>query len=159
VPPEQEQLDEALRTLERRLSGTLHHRELAGLLTTLEQAIGRAEAVAVQPALLARALRGAGMAAALADLWRLRNTLSSRDLTLPCDALERRARQFNEAAESAAVRLQRQRPPGICLFCGNVCTVRSADRLLADMKASLLGALRELSPAEETRHGTAGDSP
>jgi hypothetical protein len=79
----------------------------------------------------------------LADLWRIRNALAARDLNLPCDTLEEKAKLFNQAAGEPLVRLQRQRPPGICLFCANVCTPGSADRLLADMKEALIRVLGE----------------
>jgi hypothetical protein len=150
LPPEQEELAEAMRQLSRHLSVAIHHRDLPGLLVPLSQAALRAEAAAAAPTLVATARRSERMAEVLADLWRIRNALSSRDLSLPCDTLERHALLFNQAAGEPAVRLQRQRPPGICLFCANVCTLESADRLLADMKHSLIRVL-----GEGTHQGTA----
>ena len=142
-PPEQEALAGAMGQLRDQLSGAIHLRDLPPLLEPLRQATQRAEAAAVAPALVAQARRSERMVEVLADLWRIRNALTSRDLSLPCDTLEEKAVLFNQAAAEPVVRLQRQRPPGICLFCANVCTPESADRLLAEMKESLIRALGE----------------
>jgi hypothetical protein len=143
VPPEEVELTEAMRQLRRQLSAAIQLRDLPRLLVPLRQAAERAEAAAVAPALVAKARRSERMVAVLADLWRIRNALSSRDLSLPCDTLEQKVVLFNQAAGEPAVRLQRQRPLGICLFCGNVCTPESAERLLAGMKQAVIRALRE----------------
>lgn len=148
-PPEQKELAEAMLQLRRHLSVAIHHRDLPGLLVPLSQAALRAEAAAAAPDLVATARRSERLAQVLGELWRIRNDLSSRDLSLPCDTLERHVLLFNQAAGEPAVRLQRQRPPGICLFCANVCTLESADRLLADMKHALIRVLGEgREPAE-----------
>lgn len=142
-PPEQKELAEAMLQLRRHLSVAIHHRDLPGLLVPLSQAALRAEAAAAAPDLVATARRSERLAQVLGELWRIRNDLSSRDLSFPCDTLERKVTLFNGAAGEPAVRLHRQRPPGICLFCGNVCTPRSADRLLADMKRAVIRSLGE----------------
>ena len=54
------------------------------------------------------------------------------------------------------MRLHRQRPAGICLFCGNVCSPQTADRLLADMKEAVIltlvdGSGQERMEAPEAR--------
>jgi hypothetical protein len=143
VPPEQVELAEAMGQVRRELSAAIQLRDLPRLLVPLQQAARQAEAAAVAPALVARARRSEAMVGVLADLWRIRNALSSRDLSLPCDTLEQKVVLFNEAAGEPAVRLHRQGPVGICLFCGNVCTPQSADRLLADMKQAVIRALGE----------------
>ncbi|MEX1323470.1 MAG: hypothetical protein AB1Z21_04655, partial [Synechococcaceae cyanobacterium] len=135
--------------LRRHLSVAIHHRDLPGLVLPLRQAALRAEAAAVAPALVVKARRSERMLDVLADLWRIRNALSSRDLSLPCDTLVEKAELFNQAAGEPVVRLQRQPPVGICLFCGNVCTPASADRLLADMKEHLIRVLGEGTQQEE----------
>ncbi len=143
VPPEEEKLSEAMEQLRRQLTAAIHLRDLPGLLEPLQRAVLQAETAAVAPALTAKARRSERMIVVLAELWRIRNDLSSRDLSFPCDTLERQVTLFNGAAGEPAVRLHRQRPPGICLFCGNVCTPRSADRLLADMKRAVIRSLGE----------------
>lgn len=143
VPPEQESLAEAMQTLAHRLALPIQQRELAQLLTPLREASRAAEEAGVAPVMVATARRGERMLDVFGDLWQLRNTLSSRDLNLPCDSLEAKAGMFNQVAGSSAVQLQRQQPAGICLFCENVCTLRSADRLLGAMKAAVIEVLRE----------------
>jgi hypothetical protein len=141
VPPQQVELREAMEQLGRALSAAIHLRDLPRLLVPLRQAAQQAEGAAVAPALVAKARRSDRMVGVLADLWRIRNALSSRDLSLPCDTLEQKVVLFNQAAGEPAVRLHRQGPVGICLFCGNVCTAESADRLLADMKQAVIQSL------------------
>ncbi|MEB3322958.1 MAG: hypothetical protein VKI81_09065 [Synechococcaceae cyanobacterium] len=149
VPPEAEALREAMAAAALRLRSGLRYDEAGRLLRPLGEALAAAEtlvgtgAAAIEPELLARARRAEGMGRALQDLWRRRIALTSRDMSLPCDLLERHERAFNRAAGSGRVRLRAERPRGICLFCGNVCTAASADRLLADMKEALR---EELSP-------------
>ena len=133
----------AIASLRGQLTASIHHWDLPGLLVPLRQAAQRAEAAGVAPALVAQARGGERMAVVLAELWRTRNTLASRDLSLPCDTLQQQVERFNAAAGEPAVRLRRQRRLGICLFCGNVCTSETADRLLADMKAALIAALAQ----------------
>jgi hypothetical protein len=86
----------------------------------------------------------------LSDLWVICSRLTSNDLKLPCDLLEEHAQRFNAAAGAVIVRLDRHRPAGICLFCANVCTQGSANRLMAAMKAAvlerLLGTVEILEP-------------
>lgn len=146
APPEQVELSAAMRQLRRQFSAAIQLRDLPRLLWPLQRAAERAEAAAVAPVLVARARRGERMAAVLAQLWRIRNALSARDLSLPCDTLERQVVLFNHAAGEPAVRLHRQGPVGICFFCGNVCTPQSADRLLADMKQAVIQALGDEPP-------------
>jgi len=143
VPPEEEELAEAMKQLRGQLTTAIHLRDLPRLVEPLQRAALQAETAAVAPGLTAQARRSERMMEVLAELWRIRNDLSSRDLSFPCDTLERKVMLFNEAAGEPAVRLHRQRPPGICLFCGNVCTPASADRLLADMKRAVIRSLGE----------------
>jgi hypothetical protein len=154
LPPEQEALAGAMAQLRDQLTGAILLRDLPALVEPLRQAALQAEAAAVAPALVARARRSERMVEVLTDLWRIRNALSSRDLSLPCDTLEQKARLFNQVAGEPAVRLQRLRPRGICLFCGNVCTPESADRLLADMKESLIRTLEEAVEPGQTPEGS-----
>lgn len=81
-----------------------------------------------------RAQRAVAMFAVFEDLWRQKNLHEARDFSMPCHVLQAKLDAFHAAAGSDAVRLQRRRPSGICLFCGNVCTLESADRLLIEMK-------------------------
>jgi hypothetical protein len=143
VAPEQVQLEQAMQTLVRQLSGSIHLRDIEPLLEPVGEAARRAEAVPIAPALVASVRRTQAMVEVLGELWRFRNTHASRDLNLPCDRLQNLADRFNQAAGSSAVRLYRQRPAGICLFCGNVCTPQTADRLLADMKEAVILTLVE----------------
>ena len=143
MPPEEEELAEAMKQLRGQLTTAIHLRDLPRLVEPLQRAALQAETAAVAPGLTAQARRSERMMEVLAELWRIRNDLSSRDLSFPCDTLERKMMLFNEAAGEPAVRLHRQRPPGICLFCGNVCTPASADRLLADMKRAVIRSLGE----------------
>ncbi len=152
VPREQVELSEAMGQLRRSLSPAIQLRDLPGLLVPLRLAVRRAEGAAVAPAMVVQARRSERMVGVLADLWRIRNDLSSRDLSLPCDTLEQKVVLFNQAAGKPVVRLHRQGPLGICFFCGNVCTPESADRLLADMKQAVIQTLG----AEELSEGGPG---
>lgn len=149
VPPEQAQLEQAMQAMVRQLSGPILLRDLDTLLEPVLEAARRAEAVNVAPAMVASVRHSQPMLEVLGDLWRFRTTFSARDLSLPCDRLQQLADRFNQVAGNAAVQVHRQRPAGICLFCGNVCTTQTADRLLGNMKEAVIRLLAEGSGNEE----------
>ena len=142
-----------MQTLVRQLSGSIHLRDLEPLLEPVgeEPPDGRRRRCPSTSALLARTSTSSqAMVEVLGELWRFRDAHSSRDLNPslrqapdPGRTLQQGRGQQRRAAPPSA-------PAGICLFCGNVYSPQTADRLLADMKEAVILTLVDGSGQERT---------
>jgi hypothetical protein len=137
----EQSLASVLHGLSQDLSHAVSQRELLRLLMQLQQSLDEARAGGVRPTVISTGEQGARLLQILSDLWGICTRLTSSDLTLPCDRLEPFVQSFNAVTGEATVRLDRHRPPGICLFCKNVCTQAAADQLMSAMKAAAIKRL------------------
>ncbi|APD47158.1 hypothetical protein BM449_01030 [Synechococcus sp. SynAce01] len=104
-------------------------------------ALSGAKAAGSSAPIIKRADRAARMFAVFRDLWQEVNTYASRDLSMPCSSLQKKAEAFNSAAGADLVRMEKRSPRGVCFFCRNVCTLESAHSLLKSMKQALADKL------------------